>query len=48
MTAWSAPLKIFEKVKEYCEEYNLSLHWEVSYEDDGYETFHDLMEQEVA
>ena len=48
MTAWSAPLKIFEKIKEYCEEYNLSLHWEVSYEDDGYQNFYNLMEQEVA
>ena len=47
MTAWSAPLKIFEKVKEYCEENNLALRWEVSFEDDGYENFYDLMKGEV-
>ncbi|HAZ25440.1 MAG TPA: hypothetical protein DCY95_13205 [Algoriphagus sp.] len=47
LTAWSAPIKIFEKVREYCEENNLALNWEVSYEDDNYETFYDLM-KEVA
>lgn len=47
MTAWSAPIKIFEKVREYCEENNLALNWEVSYEDDRYEIFYDLM-KEVA
>ena len=36
-----------EKVKEYCEENNLALRWEVSFEDDGYENFYDLMKGEV-
>jgi hypothetical protein len=48
-TAWAPPIGIFEKIKEYCEEYNLALRWEHMQEEDGYEIVYDLMkEQEVA
>jgi hypothetical protein len=47
-TAWAPPIEIFEKIKEYCEEYNLALRWEHLQEEDGYQISYDLMKQEVA
>ena len=46
-TAWAPPIEIFEKIKEYCEEYNLALRWEHMQEEDGYEIVYDLMKEEV-
>jgi len=45
LTAWSCPTKIYLKLKEYCDEHNLSLDWGVEFEDeDGY---FDLKEQDL-
>ena len=45
LTAWSCPTKIYLKMKEYCDEHNLSLDWGVEFEDeDGY---FDLKEQDL-
>ena len=45
LTAWSCPTKIYLKMKEYCDEHNLSLDWEVSFEfeDESY----NLKEQDL-
>ena len=32
LTAWGAPIKIFEKMREYCEQHNLNLSWDVCHE----------------
>ena len=32
LTAWSCPTKIYLKLKEYCDEHNLSLDWGVEFE----------------
>ena len=44
-TAWCPPIGIFEKIKEYCEEYNLALHWEHLQEEDSYDIVYDLMKE---
>ncbi len=44
-TAWAPPIEIFKKIKEYCEEYNLALHWEHMQEEDGYRVVYDLMKE---
>ncbi len=45
LTAWSCPTKIYLKMKEYCDEHNLSLDWGVEFEgEDGY---FDLKEQDL-
>lgn len=45
LTAWSCPTKIYLKLKEYCDDHNLSLDWGVEFEgEDGY---FDLKEQDL-
>jgi hypothetical protein len=45
LTAWSCPTKIYLKLKEYCNEHNLSLDWGVEFE--GEDEYFDLKEQDL-
>jgi hypothetical protein len=45
LTAWSCPTKIYLKLKEYCDEHNLSLDWGVEFE--GEDEYFDLKEQNL-
>ena len=45
LTAWSCPTKIYLKLKEYCDEHNLSLDWGVQFEFE--DEYFDLKEQDL-
>jgi len=45
LTAWSCPTKIYLKMKEYCDEHNLSLDWGVQFEFE--DEYFDLKEQDL-
>jgi len=45
LTAWSCPTKIYLKLKEYCDDHNLSLDWSVRFEDDN--GYYNLKEQDL-
>ena len=44
LTAWSCPFPIFAKMKEYCQEHNLNLSWDVCFE--GEDESFDLMDED--
>ena len=44
-TAWSCPFPIFAKMKEYCQEHNLNLSWDVCFE--GEDDVFDLMDEDM-
>ena len=45
LTAWSCPTKIYLKIKEYCDEHNLSLDWGVEFE--GEDGWYDLSKENL-
>jgi hypothetical protein len=45
-SAWSPPVPIFAKMKEYCQEHNLNLSWDFC--DEGEEYSVDLMDQDIS